>query len=94
MGFDAVAYALAKRALNRLVEHKKATPLEHPDASVTDEKIASVTRAKITDFFSPPFWDNIPDKPSVVKGANGTKNIFVSSTTPTAEAVYDIWIQI
>lgn len=29
-----------------------------------------------------------------VKGANGTKNIFVASTAPTAEATNDIWIQI
>ncbi|RLG82356.1 MAG: hypothetical protein DRO40_07945, partial [Thermoprotei archaeon] len=28
-------------------------------------RIASIVRNKISDFFSSPFWDNIPDKPSV-----------------------------
>jgi len=57
-------------------------------------RIPDLPRSKITDLFSSPFWDNIPDKPNLVKGPNGTKNIFVSSTAPTAEAINDIWIQI
>jgi len=61
----------------RLIElnvHKSAIPLDHPDGSVTTEKIAdgaitdakvsSISRNKITDFWNTPFWDNIPDKPS------------------------------
>ena len=28
-------------------------------------RIPDLSRSKITDFFSTPFWDNIPDKPSV-----------------------------
>jgi len=34
------------------------------DGIIDADKIASLTRDKITDFFSSPFWDNIPDKPS------------------------------
>jgi len=62
----------------RLIElniHKSVIPLDHPDGSVTTEKIAdgaitdakvsSISRSKITDFWNTPFWDNIPDKPSV-----------------------------
>ena len=61
----------------RLIElnaHKSAIPLDHPDGSVTTEKIAdgaitdakvsSISRSKIADFWNTPFWDNIPDKPS------------------------------
>jgi len=53
--------------------HKSTIPLDHPDGSVTTDKIAdgaitdakvsSISRNKITDFWNTPFWDNIPDKP-------------------------------
>jgi len=49
--------------LKEFLEHKSATPIDHPDGSITDAKIKSVSRSKIFDFFSPPFWGNIPDKP-------------------------------
>ena len=49
--------------LQELLEHKSAIPIDHPDGSITDAKIKSVSRSKIPDFFSPPFWSNIPDKP-------------------------------
>ncbi|MBW2672334.1 MAG: hypothetical protein JRD89_02810, partial [Deltaproteobacteria bacterium] len=32
---------------------------------LTVDRIPDLTRGKITDLFSSPFWDNIPDKPSV-----------------------------
>jgi len=49
--------------LQEFLEHKSAIPIDHPDGSITDAKIKSVSRSKIPDFFSPPFWSNIPDKP-------------------------------
>jgi len=49
--------------LQELLEHKSAIPIDHPDGSITDAKIKSISRSKIPDFFSPPFWSNIPDKP-------------------------------
>ena len=49
--------------LQELLEHKSAIPIDHPDGSITDAKIKSVSRSKIPDFFSPPFWERIPDKP-------------------------------
>ena len=34
------------------------------DGIIDADKIANLSRSKITDFFASPFWDNIPDKPS------------------------------
>jgi len=44
--------------------HRKKIPIDHPDGSITDAKIYSLTRGKISDLWSSPFWNNIPDKPS------------------------------
>jgi len=46
-----------------LDQHRNAVPIDHPDGSITDAKIANVSRVKIYDLWSAPFWDNIPDKP-------------------------------
>jgi len=35
------------------------------DEKVEENKIDDIHRSKIVDFFNSPFWDNIPDKPSV-----------------------------
>ena len=35
------------------------------DGLVDADKIASLTRSKISDFFSSPFWSNIPDRPPI-----------------------------
>jgi hypothetical protein len=67
-GFDPIAYSLAKKAMLRAVQdlaaHRLSSPLDHPDGSVTDAKVASVSRSKVSDLFASPFWANIPDKPS------------------------------
>jgi len=85
---------LDTHASNPDAHHAKLHASTHAVGGDDEIPDGALNRDKISDFFSSPFWDNIPDKPNLIKGPNGTKNIFVSSTTPAAEAIYDIWIQI
>lgn len=49
-------------------------------------RIPDLTRSKITDFFSSPFWDNIPDKPSTFPPALNTVSENHSKTNYTLNA--------
>jgi len=57
-------------------------------------RIPDLTRSKITDFFSSPFWDDIPDKPSVFPPDTHTHSVsdvtFDSSMIPDTDNSYDI----
>jgi hypothetical protein len=57
-------------------------------------RIPDLSRSKITDFFSAPFWDNIPDKPSTFPPSAHTHSVsdvtFDGSVTPTADNTYDL----
>ena len=58
------------------------------------ERIPDLTRSKITDFFSSPFWDNIPDKPSVFPPESHSHSIsdvsFNGDFVPTADNSYNL----
>lgn len=54
MPFDVISYVLARRAISRassisedLAQHKQASPIDHPDGSVTDSKIKDVSLSKV-----------------------------------------------
>jgi len=57
-------------------------------------RIPDLSRSKITDFFSSPFWDNIPDKPSFFPPESHSHSIsdvnFDGNFIPTANNSYDL----
>jgi len=53
------------------------------------DRIPSLTRSKITDFFNSPFWDNIPDKPSVFPSAASVFSVD-NHIKPPSGATYDL----
>ena len=67
--FDAISFSFIKKLFKKLSEHREKIPIDHPDNSITDEKIANVSRSKITDLWTSPFWSKIPDKPFSTLGS-------------------------
>jgi len=57
------------------------------NALVPVSRIPSLTRSKISDFFSSPFWGNIPDKPSTFPPSAHTHP--VADLTDHTKAVHD-----
>ncbi|MCD6162310.1 MAG: hypothetical protein J7K40_07845 [candidate division Zixibacteria bacterium] len=58
------------------------------------DRIPSLPRSKISDFWSTPFWDNIPDKPSTFPPESHTHSVsdvtFNNSVIPTQDNAFDI----
>jgi len=67
--FDTISFSFIKKLFKKLSEHREKIPIDHPDNSITDEKIANVSRSKITDLWTSPFWSKIPDKPFSTLGS-------------------------
>jgi hypothetical protein len=58
--------------------HRRKVPIDHPDLSIIDDKVESISRNKISDLFTSPFWINIPDKPFTLIG-----KVYVTSNVDT-----------